>query len=486
MLYQVAYRQEVRQLSQSFSDDELPSLKILRPIDAPAHQERYKKQGLRERDWRLWRSSLLALHLQGDNAASVNINMNGDDRECLAPAERFCYCGEPDYLEGIVSCSADFCLIGRVHLKCSGLPRLPFKDETWFCNECSALFGPGTFNPALALTPEHDVEGGRVVRNNARAISRFVDRNESGNMTSEELSTDETSPPLSDDETLDPTYTLPMTPRRQSKSAVGISFTPYQFLDGAVDGKSKVQSPVSAEETVTSRTSIKATPTLIKDEPKGAKRKVTRTKRASTLTLQDAIEPRTPAKRLKRTSSPPPPLTPPSRHIKTSFGHLAHFIYAESRTSAVALSNPQIVALEKWKSVHLYSPLTEMMESSKSQSLTSPNSSKNNQQESAASTVAPNIATLELSGTVIDIPSIHGKTLSQVLFEVDTVVENELRKQGSTGWEQGVHAREEAVKIGKAKGSQVDEQNGLTSPKAANEIRKRISRGLSGSKRQIE
>jgi hypothetical protein len=93
---------------------------------------------------------------------------------------------------------------------------------------------------------------------------------------------------------------------------------------------------------------------------------------------------------------------------------------------------------------------------------------------------------MELGGIVIDIPSIQGKKLSQILSEVDDVVESELRKQGSTNWEQGVPAREEAVKIGKAKSSQVDEQNGVTSPKAANEVRRRISKFFSGSTNKVD
>jgi hypothetical protein len=309
-----------------------------------------------------------------------------------------------------------------------------------------------------------------------------VDRNESGNLASDELSTDETSLPLSDDELVDPTYTLPVTPRRQSKSAVGMNFTPYEFLDGAGEDNSAVRSPITTEEIIPSNNSVPATPGSIKDELQSAEHSLTRTKRASTLTLQNPDAPSTPTKRLKRISSPPPPLTPPSRHIKTSFGHLAPFIHAETRTSAAALSNAQIVALEKWKSIHLYSPLTVIIESSRSEPLTLSSPNKNSQQAETSSTVAPNIATLELGGTVIDLPSIHGKNLSQILSEVDTVVENELCKQGSFAWEQGVHARDEAVKIGKARGSQVDEQNGLTSPKAANEVRRRISKSFSGSK----
>jgi hypothetical protein len=483
LLYQVAYKQEVRGLSRSLGDDELPSLRILRPIDLPRPEERYKKQGLGVRDWRLWRSSLLATHAQDDNAAPITIDGKAeDDHHHLAPVEKFCYCRQPDDLKGMVQCGAEFCLIGWVHLKCSGLPRIPVGDETWFCSECSALFGPGTFDPALVVVPEYVVESNRVLRSNVRAASRFVDRNESGNLASDELSTDETSLPLSDDELVDPTYTLPVTPRRQSKSAVGMNFTPYEFLDGAGEDNSAVRSPITTEEIIPSNNSVPATPGSIKDELQSAEHSLTRTKRASTLTLQNPDAPSTPTKRLKRISSPPPPLTPPSRHIKTSFGHLAPFIHAETRTSAAALSNAQIVALEKWKSIHLYSPLTVIIESSRSEPLTLSSPNKNSQQAETSSTVAPNIATLELGGTVIDLPSIHGKNLSQILSEVDTVVENELCKQGSFAWEQGVHARDEAVKIGKARGSQVDEQNGLTSPKAANEVRRRISKSFSGSK----
>jgi hypothetical protein len=481
LLYQNTYRQEARRLSQSLNDDELPSLKILRPIDLPPRKEQYKKQGLGLGDQRLWRSSSFASDLQEQKSASINLGMKEYENHRLAPVERFCYCREPDDLEGTVLCSAEFCLIGRVHLKCSGLPRLPIKGETWFCAECSTLFGNGTFDPALALTPELDVECNRVLRSNVRAPSRFADRHEAGNVASDELSTDETSLSLSDDEVMDPTYILPMTPRCQSKNAVGMIFTPHEFLDGASDCKPEVGSAITNEAASTNNT-VPATPKSIKCKAKSPKRRVSRTKRASTLTLQDPNEPSTPIKRLKRTLSPPPPLTPPSRHVKTSFGHVAPFIYAETRTSAAALSNPEIVALEKWKSIHLYSPLTEMIESCRPESVASPSPSKNSEQALAASTVAPNIATLELGGTVIDLPLINGKKLSEFLSRVDTIVEHELRKQGSTGWEQGVHAREEAVKMGRARGSQVDEQNGLTSPKVANEIRRRISRSFSGGK----
>lgn len=478
LLQQVARKQQARKLSWSSGNRELPSLKLLRPIDISRQEERYKKQGLTRQDLRLWQCSLSATSSQRD-AVSTTVNMNEAGAHLpVAPIERFCYCQEPDDSEEMIQCSAEFCLIGWFHARCSGLPRMPIKDESWFCNECAALFGPGTFDHALVVTPIDDDEPNRVLRSSMRAGSGPADTNESGNVASDEFSTDDASLPLSDDETVDPTYTLPMTPRHQSKSAIGMNFTPYQFLDGASDGKPDVGGPIT---TTTSNNNVPSTPTSIKDEPKGVKRSLTRTKGDSTINLLDTDELRTPTKRLKRKKSPPPLLTPPSRNIKTSFGHLAPFIYAETRISAAALSNPQIVALEKWKSIHLYSPLTAIIESSKLESVNS-NSPSKSQKAPAASTVTPNVATLELGGRVIDLPPIHGKKLSQILSEVDVVVEDELRKHGFTGWEQGVHAREEAVKIGKAKGSRVDEQNGLKSPEAANEVRRRISRSFSGSK----
>ena len=305
-------------------------------------------------------------------------------------------------------------------------------------------------------------------------------------MAFDELSADETSLPTSDDESMDPTYTMPVTPRRQSKTTVGMTFTPYEFLDGAGERQSDTHGPHDILRTTSASISIPDMPLQTKTQTKVAKPGLTRPKRSSPPILQDADDPSTPTKRLKRSKSPPTPLTPPSRHIKTSFGHLAPFIYPETRTSAAALSNPQIIALEKWKSIHLYSPLTEIIKSSTSETVNSPNSCMTSQQASTISNGSPNIATMELGGIVIDIPSIQGKKLSRVLSEVDDVVESELRKQGSTSWEQGVPAREEAVKIGKAKSSQIDEQNGVTSPKAANEVRRRISKFFSGSMDKVD
>jgi hypothetical protein len=77
-------------------------------------------------------------------------------------------------------------------------------------------------------------------------------------------------------------------------------------------------------------------------------------------------------------------------------------------------------------------------------------SEKTSQQTWPASTFAPNAAALELGGTVIEISWIRGKKLSQIVFEVDKAVEKQFCKQGSADWEQGVHAREEAVEIGKS------------------------------------
>ena len=487
LLCRVAYIQEARQLSHSYSMGELPSLKISRPTDLPRRQERYKKQGLTEYDGRVWRSLLPATHFQDASAASATVGMKDESAEQLVPqVERFCHCYEPDDFKGMVQCSAEFCLVGWVHLRCSGLPRLPVKNETWFCSQCSPLFGPGTFDPALSLTPELVVESNRVLRSGVRAPSEFVDEKESANVASDELSTDETSLPLSDDESIDPTYTMPVTPRRQSKTTVGMAFTPYEFLDGAGEGQSDTLSPHNIQQTTSASIDVPDTPLQSKMQSEGAKTGLTGIKRGSTPTLQGADDPSTPTKRLKRSKSPPTPLTPPSRHIKTTFGHLAPFIYPETRTSAAALSNPQIVALEKWKSTHLYSPLAEMIKSSKSEAANSPNSCTTSQQASTTSNESPKIATLELGGIVINIPSIQGKKLSRVLSEVDGVVESELRKQGSTGWEQGVLGREEAVKIGKAKSSQIDEQNGVTSPKAANEVRRRISKFFSGSTDKVD
>jgi hypothetical protein len=478
LLCQVAYMQERRQLAHSHSTGELPSLKISRPTDLPRRRERYKKQGLTEYDRRVWRNLPSATHLQDGGAASVTIGMNDESAEQhVLQVERFCHCYEPDDFKGMVQCSAEFCLVGWVHLRCSGLPRLPVQNETWFCSQCSHLFGPGTFNPTFSITPEHILESNRVLRSSVRAASEFVDEEESGNIASDELSTDETSLPLSDNESMDPTYTMPATPHRQSKTTVGMTLTPYEFLDGAGEGRSDTLSPHNSRQATNASISAPNTPLQTED----AKPSLTRIKRGSSLNLQGADDPRTPTKRLKRSQSPPTPLTPPSRHIKTRFGHLAPFIYPETRTSAAALSNPQIIALEKWKSAHSYSPLTEIIRSSKSEAANSLNPCTISQRASTTSNESSSTATLELGGIAIDIPSIQGKKLSQVLSEVDGIVESELRKQGSTGWEQGVLARENAVKIGKAKSSQIDEQNGVTSPKAANEVRRRISKFFSGS-----
>jgi hypothetical protein len=381
LLCQVVYRQEVRQLSHSYSMGELPSLKISRPTDLPRRQERYKKQGLTEYNRRLWRNVLPATHFQDSSI---------------------------------------------------------------------------------------------------RTTSELVGEMESANAASDELSTDETAP-FSDDESVDPTYTIPMTPHRQSKPSAQMTFTPYEFLDGAGEGQSDTLDPHNILWTTSTGVSIPDTPLQTKTHTGGARTSLIRSKRGSIPVLQSADNPSTPTKRLKRSKSPPAPLTPPPRHIKTSFGHLAPFIYPETRTSAAALSNPQIIALEKWKSIHLYSPLTEIMKSSKPGPANSSHSCTTSQQEPTTSNNAPNIATLDFGGIVVHIPSVQGKKLSQVLAEADDVVESELRKRGSTGWEQGVPAREEAVKMGKAKSSQIDEQNGVTSPKAANEVRRRISKFFSRS-----
>src|SRR5438874_1217973 len=79
LLHQVAARQQKRRLSQSSKEDEFPSLRILRPVDHPRRQERYKKQGLGARDWRQWRKSLIAPHLQPVNSASINVNVKLDN-----------------------------------------------------------------------------------------------------------------------------------------------------------------------------------------------------------------------------------------------------------------------------------------------------------------------------------------------------------------------------------------------------------------------
>jgi hypothetical protein len=379
LLYKVAYMQEARQPSHSCSMGDFPSLKISRPTGLPRRQERYKKQGLTEYNRRVWRNLLPASHFQDASAASVTVGMDSERAEQLVPqVERFCHCYEPGDSKGMVQCSAEFCLVGWVHLRCSGLPRLPVKNETWFCSQCSPLFGAGTFNPALSLTPERVLESDRVLRSSIRVTSEFVEEKESGSVASDELSTDETSLPLSDDESTDPTYTMPVTPRRQSKTTVGMTFTPYEFLDGAGEGQSDTLTPHNIQQTTSASISVPDTP------------------------------------------------------LQTTFGHLAPFIYPETRTSAAALSNPQIVALEKWKSIHLHSPLTEIIRSSKSEAA---NSCTTSQQASTTSNKSPNNASLELGGIVNDIPSIQGKKLSRVLSEVDGVVEGKLCKRRSTGWE---------------------------------------------------
>ena len=484
LLCQISYRQEARHISQSSSYSRLPSLAISRPTDLPRRQERYKKQGLTEYNWRMYRSSLPATDLQDADASSNIVNMNeADSHRVVAAIQMACHCREPVDLKSMIRCSAEFCLIGLFHLKCSSIPRLPTKDETWFCKDCSTVFGLGTFDPDLRLTPESDIAFTRVLRSIVRAASKAMGEFESENEASDGLSTDDAGLPLSDDETRDPTYTVPVTPRRQSKSVVSMHFTPHEFLDGAVDGKPDVRSPATGEKTPMVNASTQIPPIPTKDEPKVARLSIRGIKRPSELSLEAPDVPSTPTKRLKRISSPSTPLTPPSRQIKSRFGHLAPFIYPETRTSAAALSNPQIVALEKWKSVHWYSPLAEMIEASRSEAARSPSSKEKRHQPPAGPAAVVNVATHELGGAVIDLPIIRGKKLSQILTEVDKMVEEELRREGAPGWEQGVHARKEAVKIGKAKGSQIDEQNGVTSPKAANEIRRRISRSFSASKK---
>ena len=105
-------------------------LKIRRPEYLPRSAERYRKEGLMSKD--KYPSTLR----KDRKAAKPNIP-NATLFVAEQRPERYCYCREPDDGSGMIQCCAEFCLIGWVHLACSGLNDLP--PETGTCKAISTI-----------------------------------------------------------------------------------------------------------------------------------------------------------------------------------------------------------------------------------------------------------------------------------------------------------------------------------------------------------
>lgn len=96
-------------------------LKIRAPVDLPPPKERYRKKGLMSTDKYPW-----STHPSRQKTASPAAQKAKVALVDLGP-ERFCYCREADDGEAMVQCCAELCLIGWIHLACSGLRTLPLE-----------------------------------------------------------------------------------------------------------------------------------------------------------------------------------------------------------------------------------------------------------------------------------------------------------------------------------------------------------------------
>lgn len=139
------------------------SVLITRPFYMEPRQDRYKKQGLTRYDQQKWnknaRESLLAV------ATGVTSPFYSPINE-VDPDIRYCYCRECDDGGEMVRCSKEWCPIGWFHLRCTGLKRLPYVNEEFYCCYCADGIG--------YLIAQSMLEGDGHVRNDM--AGSFADR----------------------------------------------------------------------------------------------------------------------------------------------------------------------------------------------------------------------------------------------------------------------------------------------------------------------
>ncbi|KIV81571.1 hypothetical protein PV11_03746 [Exophiala sideris] len=109
-------------------------LRIQTPFDIEPYRERYKKQGLEwsdrtEQDGERRASKTSSTH---EEVARDIVDGSVEDNDAST-----CYCGEPNDSRGMVQCSSNSCMFGRVHLRCSGLSKMLDVSERYLCHNCT-------------------------------------------------------------------------------------------------------------------------------------------------------------------------------------------------------------------------------------------------------------------------------------------------------------------------------------------------------------
>jgi len=111
------------------------NLLIVTPPDMLPRSEQYKKQGLTGRDDQKWGKSRARPETDEDLHDIVPDGQNGDKEVTL-----HCYCREPDDGSEMIRCRAPSCLLGWIHVRCSGLQRRPAIHEPFYCEYCVEVF----------------------------------------------------------------------------------------------------------------------------------------------------------------------------------------------------------------------------------------------------------------------------------------------------------------------------------------------------------
>lgn len=129
-------RARKNELENKASSTQKANLLITRPYYMEPKTQRYKKQGLTERDYK--RDLKLRKEvIDGKTEVQSPIAMPVlSPLRSIFKEDRICSCREPDDGTEILRCSAELCPIGWFHLRCTKLSRMPTIHEAFHCEYC--------------------------------------------------------------------------------------------------------------------------------------------------------------------------------------------------------------------------------------------------------------------------------------------------------------------------------------------------------------
>ena len=480
-------KRELWNKRQKTGNTDLPELRLRAPVDLMTVGDimaRYRKEGLMKKDSQRERKMRSKMTLNYNRGSPPTAEMATAPISNTGSTDRYCYCLRTDDGAEMLQCHGESCPVAWIHTQCSGMRRPPYGNEAWYCEYCSEVFGLrriGDASSAAEHTPPSSLapnSGHATERKMSCTNDDTTERCHSVAVNAGSLF----SCGSHGDAEMD--HEIPTIHTRQTRGLPTTTCTSYDFLgDKERTGKAceiweetgldlRHASLDGTTELRSSHAFFQAT-SACKTPP------TNRTRRASTISSDHSVI--TPTRKRRKLQEEPVVLTPTRRHSRMTFSELAPFIYPETRVSAAALSKLESVVLKVWKTEHQQSCLLSTIEPKEGAEGANNNVPPGAERSSDRCPVEnENLeAVMDIGNVRIDLSGITGDRLSQRLQATDAKVGEQLRKINKADWEQGVEARLEAVKRGKAKSSWIDEKNGVTSLVRANELRRRIAKGFS-------